>query len=113
MEKKLIYIGSPYSHQDPEVVEENYKKVSMLAAKRCSEGEVAFSPITYGHTLLGFVPMPNDWEFWKSFCLTFLEHADELLVYKMEGWENSRGLAAEIEFAESREIKVTYLEYES
>lgn len=111
MEKKLIYIGSPYSHPDPEVVEGNYKKVSRLAAKLCSEGNVAFSPITYGHTLLGFHEMPGDWEFWKSFCLSFLEKSDELLVYKMDGWENSRGLAAEIEFAESRGIKVTYLEY--
>jgi hypothetical protein len=110
--KKLIYIGSPYSHTDPEVVEENYRRVSRLAAKLCSEGKVAFSPITYGHTLLGFVQMPNDWEFWKSFCLSFLEHSEELIVYKMPGWENSKGLAAEIEFATEKNIKITWIEYD-
>lgn len=112
MEKKLIYIGSPYSHPDPEVVEENYKKVSRLAAKLCSKGHVAFSPITYGHTLLGFHEMPGDWEFWKSFCLSFLEKSDELLVYKMEGWENSKGLAAEIEYAMEKNIVIKWLEFD-
>lgn len=110
--EKLIYIGSPYSHTDPVVVEENYRRVSRLAAKLCSKGQVAFSPITYGHTLLGFVQMPNDWEFWKSFCLSFLEHSEELIVYKMPGWENSKGLAAEIEFATERNIKITWIEYD-
>lgn len=112
MEKRLIYIGSPYSHPDPEVVEENYKKVSRLAARLCSEGHVAFSPITYGHTLLGFQDMPGDWEFWKAFCLAFLEHADELLVYKMEGWENSKGLAAEIEYAKEKNITINWIEFD-
>jgi hypothetical protein len=112
MEKKLIYIGSPYSHQDPEVIEENYRRVSRLAAKLCSQGHVAFSPITYGHVLLTFEKMPGDWEFWKSFCISFLEKSDELLVYKMPGWENSRGLAAEIEFATEKNIKITWLEYD-
>jgi len=112
MEKKLIYIGSPYSHSDPEVVEENYRRVSRLAAKLCSQGHVAFSPITYGHVLLTFEKMPGDWEFWKSFCISFLEKSDELLVYKMPGWENSRGLAAEIEFATEKNIKISWLEYD-
>ena len=112
MEKRLIYIGSPYSHHDPDVVEENYKKVSRLAARLCSKGHVAFSPITYGHTLLGFENMPGDWEFWRSFCLTFLEKSDELLVYKMEGWENSKGLAAEIEYALEKNIPVRWVEFD-
>lgn len=109
---KLVYIGSPYSNPDPAVREENFNIVSRLAARKCSNGKVAFSPITYGHTLIGFKHMPTNWEFWKSFCLAFLEHADELLVYKMPGWENSRGLAEEIEFAIERNIKITWLEYD-
>jgi hypothetical protein len=113
MESKLIYIGSPYSHSDPEAVEENYKKVSRLAAKLCSEGHVAFSPITYGHTLLGFQNMPGDWEFWKAFCLTFLEKSDELLVYKMRGWEKLKGLAAEIEYAMEKNITISWIEFDS
>ncbi len=93
-------------------MEENYRRVSRLAAKLCAKGSVAFSPITYGHTLLGFVQMPNDWEFWKSFCLSFLENSEELIVYKMPGWESSKGLAAEIEYATEKNIKISWIDYD-
>lgn len=112
MENKLIYIGSPYSHSEKIVMEENFKRVSRLAAKLCAEGVVAFSPITYGHTLLDFHEMPHTWDFWQNFCITFLDHADKLVVYKMPGWENSKGLAAEIEYAKENNIPVEYIEFE-
>jgi hypothetical protein len=113
IESKLIFISSPYTHGDREVVIENFLKVTRLAAKLCSEGHVAVSPITYGHTLLDYVEMPSDWEFWKNFCLTLLNKCDELIVYKMDGWDKSRGVEEEIMMAESKGIKITYLEYEN
>lgn len=108
----MIYIGSPYSHPEKAVMEENFRRVSHLAAKLCAEGKVAFSPITYGHTLLGFHEMPHTWEFWQNFCLSFLVKSDTLLVYKMPGWEKSKGLEAEISFAHDHGIQIEYLEYE-
>jgi hypothetical protein len=109
---KLVYIGSPYSNPDSAVREENFNIVSRMAARECAKGKVAFSPITYGHTLIGFTEMPTNWEFWKPFCLAFLERADELLVYKMPGWDMSKGLAAEIEFAIERNITIRWAEYD-
>jgi len=108
---KIIYIGSPYNHPEPETVKSNFEIVTRLAGELCSQGHTAFSPITYGHTLLGFTEMPTTWEFWKNFCLSFLQHCDELLVYKMPGWRDSRGLLEEIEYAKSNNIKITYKEY--
>ena len=109
---RVIYIASPYSHSDSDVIEENFKKVSKLAAKLCSEGQVAISPITYGHTLVGFKPMPIDWPFWENFCLSILNTCDEMIIYKMEGWDRSRGVAEEVEFARRKGIQITYMEYD-
>jgi hypothetical protein len=109
---RVIYIASPYSNPDPAVTEENFKKVSRLAAKLCSEGKVAISPITYGHTLVGFRPMPIDWPFWENFCLSILHTCHEIIVYKMEGWDSSRGVAEEVEFARKKGIEISYLEYD-
>jgi len=106
--KPLIYIASPYSH--PTNRHNNFLEVSKLAAKLCSEGKIAFSPITYGHTLLDFHEMPSDWHFWRDFCLTFLKNADELIVYKMSGWNESRGVLEEIDFALLHNIKISYIE---
>lgn len=111
LERKIVFISSPYSHPDDQVRENNFRIVSKLAAELNSQGIVAVSPITYGHTLLNFKDMPTDWQFWKEFCLTFLEKSSEVIVYKMPGWENSIGIKEEIEFAKSRNIPVKYLEY--
>jgi len=113
LSRKIVFISSPYSHPDDEIRESNFKIVSKLAADLNSQGTVAVSPITYGHTLLQFKEMPSNWEFWKEFCLTFLEKSHELIVYKMPGWENSRGMKEEIEFAKKLNIPITYMEYQN
>lgn len=111
--RKLIFVSSPYSHPDDNVREENYQKVSKYTAKLISEGHAVFSPILYGHNALNFSPdMPTDWPFWESFCLTFLNKCDEMIVYMMEGWDKSRGVAEEIAYANNLGIKITYVEYE-
>jgi hypothetical protein len=109
---KIIFISSPYSHQDDSVRIENFKKVSKFVAELTSQGHVVMSPIVYGHTLLDYKEMPSDWEFWKNFCVTFLEKCEEMIVYKMEGWDRSRGVAEEIEFAKSKNIPIKFVEYQ-
>jgi hypothetical protein len=109
---KLIYIASPYNHEDDSVRIENYKKVSNLAAHLVSKGNVALSPITYGHNLLDFCEMPYDWKFWSNFCLTFLSRCDELWVYKMDGWDKSRGVQEEIDYALQYNITIKFIDYE-
>lgn len=109
---KLIYIASPYSHPDDNIRIENFRKVSAFAAKLVSEGFVPITPITYGHTLLDFREMPNNWEFWRNFCITFLNKCDEMIVYKMDGWDKSRGVLDEIDYANKLGIPIKYVEYE-
>ena len=109
--KELIYIASPYSHDDPKIVEDNFWRVSNYCAAAVSNGEVVMSPITYGHTLLEFKDMPSSWEFWTEFCLSILVKCDKLRVLKMDGWEDSKGVEAEISFAKDHGIPVEYVEY--
>jgi hypothetical protein len=109
-ESKLIYLASPYSHPDDEVREDNYIVVSNIAAEMVSNGDVVFSPISYGHNLLEFKDMPSNWEFWFNFCVTFLLKCDKLVVCKMPGWENSIGVTEEIEIARNCGIEVEYIE---
>jgi hypothetical protein len=108
---KLIYVASPYSHPSDDIRENNFRDVSTYTAKIVSEGFVALSPITFGHTLLGFSEMPSHWEFWKNFCISFLEKCDELHVYMMPGWDVSRGVSEEIEYATENGIPVVYVPF--
>jgi len=106
---KIIYFASPYSHKDSLVVQDRVQKTSEMVAKLVSEGNVVISPIVYGHNLLQYHEMPSDWEFWKNFCQTFLRKSDEMIVYMIEGWDQSTGVLAEIDLATELGIKVTFL----
>jgi hypothetical protein len=110
--KKLCFISSPYSHDDKEVVEENFRRVTRFAAELNKQGIVAISPITYGHTLVKFVTMPTDWDFWRDFCLSLLVKCDEMIVYQMPGWDKSRGIEEEMSFARDHNIPIKYKKYE-
>lgn len=109
---KIIYISSPYSDQDSLTVEENYQKVSMYVSKLISEGFVTISHITYGHTLVGFHSMPTDWDFWRNFCLSVLNICDEMHVYMLNGWNESKGVKEEIQYAKSIGIEIKYIPHE-
>ncbi len=110
MAKELIYIASPYTNSDARVRMENYLIVTKIAGDLVSRGAIAVSPITYGHTLAEHTKMPTDWDFWMDFCLVLLAKCDKILVCNtMVGWEESRGVAAEIEFAKQKGIKIEYL----
>jgi hypothetical protein len=108
----LIYIASPYSHEDKKIVKKNWETVTKYVAGIVSEGHVAISPITYGHVLLDWKEMPSDWDFWKNFCLTILNKCDKMIVLKMDGWDVSRGVSEEIEWAKENSIPIEWIEVE-
>jgi len=105
---ELIYLASPYSAGDREA---NFNLVSALAAELVSQGYNVISPITYGHTLLQFKDMPEDWGFWMNFCSKLLYKCDKMIVYQMPGWETSRGIQEEISIANDHNIPIEYIEY--
>jgi hypothetical protein len=111
MLSKVIYVASPYNHPDDDIRYLNFLKVSKYSAKMISEGHVVISPIAYGHPLLSYVEMPYDFEFWSNFCLSLLNKCDEIHVLTLDGWDKSRGVLEEIQFAKDNLIPVEYIEY--
>ncbi len=106
---KIIYLASPYSDKDKNVVQSRVDKTSGMVAKLVSDGNVVISPIVYGHTLLQHHEMPSDWEFWKNFCQTFLLKSEEMFVFMIDGWDKSTGVLAEIELAKEMGITINYI----
>jgi hypothetical protein len=107
---KIIYFASPYSDKNQDVVNQRVELTNKTVAKLVAEGNVVISPIVYGHTLLKYHDMPSDWEFWKNFCQSFLLKCEEMIVFKIDGWDKSSGVNGEIEIAQKMGIKITYLE---
>lgn len=104
----MIYLGAPYSHKNPEVMLERYYKITEYTADLMKKGYAVFSPITYGKPIADLHDLPHTYEFWLSFDLKMLEACSEFWVLQLDGWEESKGLKAEIEFAKENKITTFY-----
>jgi hypothetical protein len=110
LEDKIIYLASPYTHPDPDVVEKRFTQVMKVAADLTKFGYVIFSPILHSHPLAVEHGLNGDWDFWKRIDTAFIKASGLLAVVKLDGWDQSKGVTAEIAIAEKCGIPVEYLE---
>jgi len=105
------YLASPYSAKTPQQRKARFKEVCRKAAELMLKGELIFCPIAHSHPIeVEGMDEVKDGEFWLKQDFAVLQHAKKLLVYKMDGWDKSHGIAAEIKFAQELNIPVEYLE---
>lgn len=106
----MIYLASPYSHPDPAIRQQRYETVCCAAAQLMAEGHHIFSPIamTHGICLQG---KPEDfaYQFWASFDEEMIRLCDRFWILRMEGWENSKGIRAELDYAVSLGKPIKYV----
>lgn len=113
---ELIYLATPYSHNDKYVRHQRHLAACTAAAKLICEGHMVFSPIAYSHPItalarsLGTYDIPLTFDGWKDFDLRMLRLCDKVIVVKMTGWKESVGVQAEIEEAKRLGMEVEYME---
>ena len=102
----LIYVASPYSHPLHIVRDQRYKKVMYYCAELIDQGHVPFSPIVYAHPMSNQYNIPTDAAHWEKFNLVLLRKSDVLHIYRMDGWEESKGVTWELKTAKELGIPV-------
>ena len=107
----FTYLASPYTHPDPAVRETRFRQAAEAAAGLMLCGEVVFSPIAHSHPIDLNFDYPESGAFWKRQDEPFLMLCAKMIVLMLPGWEESKGVAHEIEVAKSRGIPVGYLEH--
>lgn len=100
MPETLIYLGSPYNHEDEAVRRERFFLNLMALGEILKLGFIPYSPIVHNHPLASELKMGVGWDIWQRHDLEILSRCDELWIYKLPGWKESQGLKAEIQFAE-------------
>lgn len=105
----MIYLASPYSNPDPEVMRQRFLEACRYTAEALASGLVVYSPIVHCPPMAERYDLPRDWEFWKKIDTEIISKCSELRVLKLNGWMSSRGVREEIAFAHERGIKVTYV----
>ena len=105
----MIYLAGPYTHPDEAVRLKRYEALTAKAAELMKDGHVVFSPITHGHVIAEAHDLPTDFAWWGKQCLGMLRHADKIMVLALPGHEESKGVGAEIRYAETMGISIEYI----
>lgn len=98
-DKPLLYIACPYSSTDLLIQKERFKKVSKFAGKLVQAGNLVYSPISHSAPMAWENKMGAKFSDWELLDFFYIDRADIVIVYMLEGWEESVGIAQELERA--------------
>lgn len=115
----LAYLGQPFGHTEESVMEYRYKAALRTTRWLLHHGIHVYSPIVYGYHLIK--DDPEMIALWKGGGSAFLVNkiremdernvlkSSELIVLKLEGWQQSYGLDHEMSLADKNGILRTDL----
>lgn len=109
MTQELIYLATPYTHPDPDVMEERFHLACLHAGHLMGQGVNVFCPIAHTHPIAVRCDLPRGFEFWERYDRAMIERCTKLVVVKMDGWTTSKGVFCEIGIAEDLGIPVEYV----
>ena len=91
------YLASPYTHY-ADGIEAAFHEACRNAGLLIRAGIPVFSPIAHSHPVARFGGIdPLDHAIWLPADLPMMQAARGLIVCRMAGWENSYGVAVEME----------------
>jgi hypothetical protein len=109
----MIYLASPYSHQDKSIEAFRYDAACRAVATYMKMGYTIFSPIAGSHPVFMVDPeIGGNWEAWQKLDKDLIDASEELWVLMLEGWRESKGVNAEMEYAKSKSKPIKYVDRE-
>lgn len=108
---RLIYLGQPFTHSDPEVRAQRLAIAKEVTASLMDRGYAVFSPIVHGASLEAHLSEEHrtSHTFWMRQCISVMRHCDELCLLPIRGWRESKGLAEEITLAKILDMPITFV----
>jgi hypothetical protein len=105
----MIYLATPYTHADPTIVEKRYEEAMAYTHYLLERKRWVYSPIVHCHELAKRHSLPTDFDYWRRYNYHILSRCDELYVLGIEGWRESKGVRAELEFWAAAKDRATAL----
>lgn len=104
------YLSTPYSKY-PAGRSAAYHEAANQAALLIEAGLEVFCPISHSHTVSDYLDPDNDnHDTWMRVDDPFIRAATGLIVCKMEGWEESVGVAEEMRRFKAQDKPIIYME---
>jgi len=103
------YLASPYTHADPDVMEQRYRQAMLCTCWYLQQRLWIYSPIVHCHALAKSQNLPRDHKFWGDYNFTMLRQSHGLTILAIEGWEESKGIAQECEWAHDLRLDIEFV----
>lgn len=104
-------MASPYS--SPNKVTQELRFLSVVIATGWLMGNIReykfFSPISHTHPIATYCQLRGDWQFWAEYDQCVLSRCDEIWVLRLDGWQTSSGVTAELKIAAEIGLPVKYV----
>lgn len=101
-----VYLSIPYSSVDHQ---ESFETANRITARLYKMGKVVYSPISHSHPIATQESLPGGFKFWEKIDKCFIDWCDYMVVVKMDGWKESKGVHKEIEYCRSLKKPIVYL----
>ena len=95
----MIYLASPYSHDDEAVRLERFRQSVRAAGKLMNLGCKVYSAIGHSHPIAVECNLPLGWDYWEAFDRWYIERCSCVVVLILKGWDESSGVKAEMKIA--------------
>ena len=106
-----IYLASPYTHPDEDVVQHRYEMAEAHTAYMLQMKLHVYSPIVHCHNLATRYNLPTNHKFWLDYNKQMLRAARELQILTLKGYEDSEGIAEETFVARLLNMPVNFVDY--
>jgi len=107
---RKIFLACPYGHADKNVVEQRFHLSNAVAAKIARSGSVVFSQVSMSHPInahLSDLDKAGIGALWAPIDAVFMESMTEIIVIDASGWEQSAGVAREIDFFKRKGLRTS------
>lgn len=106
---KIAYLACPYSDPDPKIKHMRLTIVTKVAYELMNREIYVYSPLTH-NIPIDQLGIHGNWLTWKCFDHAMLSRCDRLIVLKLPGWQESKGVAAEIAHANELKLPIEWME---
>jgi len=106
----MIYLASPYTHNDEDIVLYRVDAVCKAAGYFMRQGLNIISPIAHCHSIAKVSELPTDYKYWHKYNHALINICTEYWILLLSGWQESTGIIGETAYADSISRVVKYVD---
>jgi len=109
MKYEYSYLASPYSHADLAIMDERHDAAMCCVHWHLKNHIWVYSPIVHCHELARRYYLPRDYDFWETYNKVMLFNSNRLIILTLPGWDDSKGVKGEVDFANKIGRPITFI----